>query len=106
MKSLLHSKYCFNAKTQKKKKILIFLCQNVVCVCKNQKLSLNNFGFLNVPLTHTIDPNDQKLFFSDSILKFEFCQNNIERVKSRNNCATNQNQGILSTFFQHVMLIS
>src|ERR1700761_567947 len=30
------------------------------------------------------------------ILKFEFCQNNIERVKSRNNCATNQNTRILS----------
>src|ERR1700744_1666094 len=60
MKSLLHSKYCLNAKTQKKI-FIFFLCQSDVC--KNQKPSLNHFGFLNVPLTHTIDPNNPKLFF-------------------------------------------
>ena len=63
MKSLLHSKYCLNAKTQKKN-LIFFLCQSDVS--KNQKPSLNHFGFMNVPLTHTIDPNDPKLFLSES----------------------------------------
>ena len=49
---------------QKTKFLKFFVCQSDVC--KNQKPSLNHFGFLNVPLTHTIDPNNPKLFFSDS----------------------------------------